>query len=91
MVQSHLRKGCHFIEHTFLVNKCFLAMSMFMQVLACSTIDYCDEWFTGAKVICRWPFRKRVHFYKIPSYSWKAYPPFSIPSKKDVLLHPVSE
>ena len=40
LVQRHLRKGCHFIEQTFLVNKCYLAMSMFMYVLACSTIQY---------------------------------------------------
>ena len=71
------RKGCHFIEQTFLVNKCPLAMSMFMQVLARSTILYCDESFNEAEVMCRWLFRERVYFYKIPSYRWKAYPPFS--------------
>ena len=49
---------------------------MFMLVLACSTIKYCDESFNGEEVICRWLFRERVHFYKITSYSWKAYPPF---------------
>ena len=56
------RKGCHFIEQTFLLNKCSLAMSMFMQVLACSTIQYCDESFNGAEVMCRSLFRERVHF-----------------------------
>ena len=30
LVQSHLRKGCLFIEQTFLVNKCFLAISKFV-------------------------------------------------------------
>ena len=72
----------------FLVNKCSLAMSMFMQVLACSTIQYCGESFNGAEVMCRLIFRERIHFYKIPSYSWKAYPRTR---RKGVLLQPVSE
>ena len=46
-------------------------------MFACSTIQYCDESFNGAKVICRWRFRERVIFYIIPSYSWKAYPSHS--------------
>ena len=33
-----------------------------MKVLACSTIQYCDESFNGAEVICRWFFRERVNF-----------------------------
>ena len=86
LVQSHLRKGCHFIEQTFLENKCYPAMSMFMQVLACSTIRYCDESFNGAEEICRWLFRERVHFYKIPSYSWKSYPPFSTTMEKECFI-----
>ena len=52
-----------------LTNLFGLAMSMFMLMLACSNIQYCDETFNGAKVICKWLFRERVHFYKIPSYS----------------------
>ena len=44
------RKVCNFIEQTFLVNKCSLAMSMFMQLLACSTIQYCGESFNDAEV-----------------------------------------
>ena len=31
-------------------------------------------------------FRERVHFYKIPSYSWKVYPL----RREGVLSHPVS-
>ena len=80
------RKGCHFIEQTFLENKCSLAMSMFMQVLACSTIQYCGESFNGAEVICRWLFRERVHFYKIANYRWKAYPPFSTNKEKGCFI-----
>ena len=45
------RKGYHFIEQNFLVNKCSLAISMFMQVLACSIIQYFDESFNGAEVM----------------------------------------
>ena len=81
-------KGFHFNEQTFLVNKCYLAMSMFMEVLACSTTQYSDESFNGAEVICRWLFRERVHFYKRPSYSWKAYPPFSTTKEKGRFIAP---
>ena len=70
----------------FLVNKCYLAMSMFMQVIACSTVQNYDESFNGAEVICRWLFRERAHFYKIPSYSWKAYPPFSTTKEKGCFI-----
>ena len=86
LVQSQLRKGCHFNEQTFLVNKCFLAMSMFVLGLTCSTIQYCDELSNSAKVFCRWLFREKGHFYNIPSYSLKAYPP----RREDVISHPVS-
>ena len=65
------RKGCHFIEQTFLVNKCSLAMSIFMQVLACSTIQYCDESFNGIEVMCR---------------LLKAYPPFSTNKEKGCFI-----
>ena len=64
---------------------------MFMQVLACSTIQYCDESFNGEEVICRWLLRERVHYYKIPSYSWKAYPTFFTTKEKGFLLQPVGE
>ena len=37
-------------------------------MLTCSAIHYSDEFSNGAKVICRWLFRDRVQFYKIPSY-----------------------
>ena len=57
-------------------------------MLACSTIQYCDESCNGAKAICRWLFRERVHFYKIPSYSWKAYPPFSTTNEKGCFIAP---
>ena len=57
-------------------------------MLACSTIQYCDESFNGAEVICRWLFRERVHFYKIPSYRWKAYPPFSTTKEKGCFMAP---
>ena len=80
------RKGCHFIDQTFLANKCSLAMSTFMQVLACSTIQYCDELFNGVEIMCGWLFRERVHFYKVPSYSWKAYPPFSTTKEKGCFI-----
>ena len=70
----------------FLVNKCYLAMSMFMLVLACSVIQYCDESFNGAEVICRWFFRERGHFYKIPSHSLKAYPLFSTTKEKGCFI-----
>ena len=70
----------------FSVNKCYLAMSKSMQVLACSTIQYWDESYYVAEVICRWLFRERVHFYKIPSYSWKAYPPFSTNNEKGCFI-----
>ena len=85
------RKGCHFIEQTFLVNKCYLAMSMFIKVLACSTIQYCDESFNGADVICRWLFRERVIFTKYLVTAGKLTHRFPRPRRKDVLLHHVSE
>ena len=66
-------------------------MSMFVYVLACSIIQYHDESFNGAMVICRWLFRERVHFYKILGYSWKAFPLFSTTKEKNDLSHPVSE
>ena len=56
---------------TFLQNKCFLVMSMF--VLSCSVIQYCDETFDGAKVICRWLFslfysNSQVWLESLPSF-----------------------
>ena len=57
-------------------------------MLACSTRKYCDESFTGAKVICRWLFGERFHFYKIPSYSWKDYPLFSTTKEKRCFIAP---
>ena len=51
-------------------------------------IQYCDESFNGANVICRWLFRERVHFYKISSYSWKAYPPFSTTKDRGCFIAP---
>ena len=86
LVQSHLRKGCHFNEHTFLVNECFLAKSMFVLGLTCSTTQYCDELSNSAKVFCTWFFGEKGHFYKQPSYSLKAYPP----RREDVISHSVS-
>ena len=88
LVQSHFRKGRHFIEQTFLVNKCYPAMSMFIQVLACSTIQYCDESFNGAEVICRWLFIESSFFYKDPYTAGNLTHRFPRPRRKVVLLHP---
>ena len=59
-----------------------------MKVLACFTIQYCDESYDGAEVICRWLFRERLQFYKIGVYSWKAYPPFSSTKEKGCFIAP---
>ena len=65
---------------------------MFMQVLACSTIQYCDESFNGAEVMCRSPFRERVHFFtKYPVTAGKLTHRFPRTRRKGVLLQPVSE
>ena len=53
----------YFVKAVISSNKPFCKTNaMFMYVLACSTIQYCDESFNGAEVICRWLFRERVHF-----------------------------
>ena len=41
------------------------------------------QWCRG---MCMWLFRERVHFYKIPSYSWKAYPPYSTNKEKGCFI-----
>ena len=66
-------------------------MSMFMQVLACSTIQYCDESFNGAEVMCRSPFRERVHFLQNTVTAGKLTHRFPRTRRKGVLLQPVSE
>ena len=69
-------------------------MPMFMKVLACSTIQYCDESFIGAEVICDFVggFSGREFvFTKCPVTAGKLTHHFPRPRRKDVLLHPVSE
>ena len=67
-------------------------MSMFMQVLACSTIQYCDESFNGAEVLSRWLFRERVNFYKKKQVTaGKLTHRFPRKRREGVLLQPVSE
>ena len=66
-------------------------MSMFMYVRACSTLEYYDQSFDGAKVICQWLFRERVHFYKILVTAGKLAHRFLRPRREDVLSHPLSE
>ena len=66
-------------------------MSMFMYVLACSTIQYYDESFNGAEVICRWLFGREFIFTKYPVTAGKLTHRFPQPRRKDALLHPVSE
>ena len=81
-------EGCHSIEQTFF-GKQMLSSHVYVHVGACcSTIQYCDESFNGAEVICRWLFMERVHFYKIPSYSWKAYPLCSTTKEKGCFIAP---
>ena len=53
-------------------------------MLACYTIQHSGKSFNDAEVICRWLFR----VYKIPSYSWKAYPPFPTAKEKGCFIAP---
>ena len=66
-------------------------MSMFMQVLACSTIQYCGESFNGAEVcVCGFSGREFI-FTKYPVTAGKLTHRIPRTRRKGVLLQPVSE
>ena len=65
---------------------------MFMQVLACSIIQYCDESFNGAEVMLRWLFRESSFLQKTKQVTaGKLTHRFPRTRRKGVLLQPVSE
>ena len=70
LVQIHLRK-----------DSCFLSMSMFVQGLSCSAIQYYDESLMAFQLI----------LYKFSGMAGKLTHSFPRPRREDVVSHPVSE
>ena len=65
---------------------------MFMQVLACSTIQYCEESFNGAEVICSLAFQGESSFIQNSQLQLESLPTvFHDQGEKGVLLYHVSE
>ena len=62
-------------------------MVKYVKVLACSMIQYCDESFDRAKVMCMWLFQGEGSFLQNTQLQLKRLPTVFLDQGEDVLSH----